>query len=129
MLFGSLIHATFKARPNRFVGLAEVDGRVEECFIANPGRMRELLVPGASVYLKRCESRLRRTRWDLTLVDHGGILSPSTPEFPMMSSRNPSRPVKFPSSTATESTDASSASGTRASTYNLLRAPRMRGSR
>ncbi len=73
MLFGSLTHATFKSRPNRFVGLAEVDGRVEECFIANPGRMRELLVPGASVYLKRFESRLRRTRWDLALVDYRGI--------------------------------------------------------
>ncbi len=73
MLFGSLTHATFKARPNRFVGLVDVDGRVEECFIANPGRMRELLVPGASVYLKRYESRLRRTRWDLALVEHRGI--------------------------------------------------------
>ena len=73
MLFGSLTHVTLKARPNRFVALVEVDGRVEECFMANPGRMRELLVPGASVYLKRCESHLRRTRWNLALVDHGGI--------------------------------------------------------
>ncbi len=47
---------------------------VEECFIANPGRMRELLVPGASVYLRRCEFHLRRTCWDLTLVDHGHFL-------------------------------------------------------
>ena len=73
MLFGSLTHVTLKARPNRFVALVEVDGRVEECFMANPGRMRELLVPRASVYMKRRESHLRRTRCNLALVDHGGI--------------------------------------------------------
>jgi sugar fermentation stimulation protein A len=74
MRFGPLTHATFKTRPNRFLGITETDGHVEEFFIPNPGRLRELLHPGASVYLKRCETRGRRTRWDLALIDHGGVL-------------------------------------------------------
>jgi len=74
MRFGPLTHSTFKTRPNRFLGLAEVDGQVEECFIPNPGRLRALLLPGASVYLGKSEARARRTHWDLSLVDHGGVL-------------------------------------------------------
>jgi len=43
--------ATFLSRPNRFLGIAELDGQRVECFIPNPGRLRELLQPGARVYL------------------------------------------------------------------------------
>ena len=74
MLLSPLTPATFRTRTNRFLGLAEIDGCVEECFIPNPGRMKELLNLGVKVYLRRCESEVRKTRWDLALVDHKGIL-------------------------------------------------------
>jgi len=74
MLFGNLIPATFVARPNRFLGLVDVDGETMECFIPNPGRMRELLYRGARVYLRRCVSESRKTSYDLSLADHDGVL-------------------------------------------------------
>ncbi|OGD58073.1 hypothetical protein A3K78_00425 [Candidatus Bathyarchaeota archaeon RBG_13_52_12] len=74
MLFGALTPATFVARPNRFLGLAEVDGATVECFIPNPGRMRELLFRGARVYLHRCDHSSRKTSYDLTLTEHEGTL-------------------------------------------------------
>jgi sugar fermentation stimulation protein A len=42
-----LIPAEFISRPNRFLGIVRIDGHQTECFIPNPGRMRELLLPNA----------------------------------------------------------------------------------
>lgn len=39
------IPALFVERINRFVVKAEVQGRVEKCYLANPGRLWELLIP------------------------------------------------------------------------------------
>lgn len=38
-------------RPNRFVVIAEVEGREVSCYLANPGRLWELIYPGADVLL------------------------------------------------------------------------------
>jgi sugar fermentation stimulation protein A len=69
-----LIPAVFIERPNRFLGIVEIEGRTTQCFIPNPGRMRELLHPGARVHLLRKESEARKTDYDLALVDHNGVL-------------------------------------------------------
>lgn len=66
--------ATFKARPNRFLGEVETDGGRALCFIPNPGRMEELLHPDAKVYLLERVSEHRKTRFDLVLVDLDGTL-------------------------------------------------------
>lgn len=44
----------FRERPNRFIAMVEVDGKVEKCHVKNTGRCRELLQPGALVYLQDC---------------------------------------------------------------------------
>ncbi|MRJ06562.1 MAG: DNA/RNA nuclease SfsA [Epsilonproteobacteria bacterium] len=41
----------FLHRPNRFVGVVEVEGKENRVHIADTGRLRELLVEGAKVYL------------------------------------------------------------------------------
>jgi len=69
-----LKQAIFTARPNRFLGEVKIDGRRAECYIPNPGRMEELLRPGAEVYIIEKRSEMRKTRWDLVAVRHGGIL-------------------------------------------------------
>jgi len=75
MLFGrELVPATFKARPNRFLGEVEIDGDRVLCFIPNPGRMEELLHPDANVYLLEKPSEHRKTGFDLVLVDLCGTL-------------------------------------------------------
>ena len=76
MRFGPLQQATFKARPNRFLGLAELKGEEVECFVPNPGRLGELLLPDARVYLKPAEGEARKTHFDLALVENsGGLVS------------------------------------------------------
>lgn len=69
-----LIEATLLERPNRFLGVVEMDGREERCFIPNPGRMHELMVSGTTVYLLEKRGEHRKTGYDMTLVDYRGVL-------------------------------------------------------
>lgn len=70
----SLIEAKLLERPNRFLGVVGIDGGEELCFIPNPGRMHELMVHGARVYLLEKRGEHRKTRYDLVLVDYGGVM-------------------------------------------------------
>ncbi|MFB0557629.1 MAG: DNA/RNA nuclease SfsA [Candidatus Bathyarchaeia archaeon] len=69
-----MILATFRERPNRFLGVVDIRGEEALCFIPNPGRMEELFHPGSKVYLMEMSSEARKTRYDLILVDLEGIL-------------------------------------------------------
>ena len=69
-----LIPAEFISRPNRFLGIVRIDGHQTECFIPNPGRMVELLLPNARVYLTPRSPENRKTAYDLSLVDLNGTL-------------------------------------------------------
>lgn len=71
---GLLVPATFLDRPNRFLGNVQINGRHVQCFIPNPGRMKELLHHGAKVYLLERSSEKRKTGHDLVLVDYEGRL-------------------------------------------------------
>ena len=66
------IHAgVFQARPNRFIAHVELSGKTEICHVKNTGRCRELLVPGAAVYLEEAQNPARKTRFDLIAVQKG----------------------------------------------------------
>jgi sugar fermentation stimulation protein A len=68
--------AMFISRPNRFLGICEHQGKCVKCFIPNPGRMNELLYPGAQVYLLERPALKRKTSYDLVLVEsEGGLVS------------------------------------------------------
>ncbi|MCK4399992.1 DNA/RNA nuclease SfsA [Candidatus Bathyarchaeota archaeon] len=69
-----LIEAKLLERPNRFLGVVDIDGREELCFIPNPGRMHELMVPNTGVYLLEKRGEHRKTRYDMVLVDYGDIM-------------------------------------------------------
>ena len=64
----------FIARPNRFIAHVEINGRTEVCHVKNTGRCRELLVPGAAVYLERSDNPARKTKYDLIAVEKDGLL-------------------------------------------------------
>jgi len=68
------IPAKLIARPNRFLGIAELAGKKVQCFIPNPGRMHELMVPGTKVYLIYKPGEHRKTDYDLTLVEYNNTL-------------------------------------------------------
>ena len=63
--------ATFLARPNRFIAHVELAGEPVVCHVKNTGRCRELLVPGAEVWLEKGSNPGRKTAWDLIAVQKG----------------------------------------------------------
>lgn len=74
MRYGKVAKGVFLARPNRFVAHIELDGVVEVCHVKNTGRCRELLAPGAVVYLEKTANPARKTRYDLIAVEKNGLL-------------------------------------------------------
>lgn len=71
MQYGEVRQAHFLERPNRFIAHVELEGETVVCHVKNTGRCRELLVPGATVYLERGTNPARRTAWDLIAVEEG----------------------------------------------------------
>ena len=69
MRYERICPGRFLARPNRFIAHVEVEGRTEVCHVKNTGRCRELLVPGALVYLEESTNPARKTRFDLVAVE------------------------------------------------------------
>ena len=74
MRYGNIVRGRFLARPNRFVAHVALEGRTETCHVKNTGRCRELLAPGAAVYLEASANPRRKTRWDLVAVEKGDLL-------------------------------------------------------
>lgn len=74
MQYPNICRAQFVARPNRFVARVLRDGTEETVHVKNTGRCRELLVPGATVYLAEGHNPNRKTRYDLVAVEKGPLL-------------------------------------------------------
>ena len=74
MRYAQVVPAKFLARPNRFIAQVELEGRVETVHVKNTGRCRELLVPGAQVYLEKAQNPARKTPYDLIAVQKGSRL-------------------------------------------------------
>lgn len=72
MRYERVTPARFLDRPNRFIAHVELDGHEETVHVKNTGRCRELLIPGARVYLSDAgEGARRKTRYDLIAVEKG----------------------------------------------------------
>ena len=72
---GELEQARFVDRPNRFAAVVERLGTRVLAHVPNSGRMSELLVPSAKVFITPAAGvSTRKTRYDLTLVEHRGRL-------------------------------------------------------
>lgn len=74
MRYPNIHKATFLRRPNRFVAQVEWEGAEVTVHVKNTGRCRELLVPGATVYLVRSDDPNRKTAFDLVAVEKGELL-------------------------------------------------------
>lgn len=62
-------------RPNRFLAIVQMDsGKRVKAFVADPGRLKELLFPGSKVFLAYASKEGRRTDYDLSLVENGNQL-------------------------------------------------------
>lgn len=93
MKYEKIIKGNFIERPNRFVAVVEADGEVQKVHVKNTGRCKELLLPGATVYLEDFKERMgtRKMRFSLVGVEkitERGILSIN------MDSQAPNKVVK-----------------------------------
>jgi len=70
---GKILNGSFKERLNRFSALIKLRGEEVKCFLPNPGRLKELLIPDAEVFLKEIKSRDRLTNYDLIAIKHGNV--------------------------------------------------------
>ena len=74
MRYSNITRGTFLDRPNRFIAQMELDGRRETVHVKNTGRCRELLLPGAEVWLTAPGTEGRKTKYDLVTVRKGNGL-------------------------------------------------------
>ena len=75
MKYPNITRGEFIDRPNRFIAHVKTEGRTETVHVKNTGRCRELLLPGAEVWLTAPGTAGRKTKYDLVAVrKHNGIL-------------------------------------------------------
>lgn len=72
MEYQTIVQAKFIERVNRFVAYVELSGKSEKVHVKNTGRCRELLRPGANVYLAVSDNPGRSTAYDLVAVEKAG---------------------------------------------------------
>ena len=76
MKYENICKGNFIARPNRFIAEVLIDEKKERAHVKNTGRCRELLIPGAEVYLEDFDGRMgtRKMRYSLIGVKKGEVL-------------------------------------------------------
>ncbi len=68
-----IVKATFLRRPNRFVVLCRLGKSNVRAYLPNPGRLRELLLPGCSLFLLGAEAgKMRSTDFTVVAVERKG---------------------------------------------------------
>jgi sugar fermentation stimulation protein A len=70
--FGQTEKAFFISRPNRFIIACSLNGATVNAFLPNPGRLLELLLPGAPVHLERVKDPSRDLHFTAVAVEREG---------------------------------------------------------
>lgn len=71
MKYKNIVEGQFESRPNRFIAYVTMNGQREKVHVKNTGRCKELLLPGAAVYLDKSDNAQRSTAYDLVAVKKG----------------------------------------------------------
>ncbi len=87
-LASGLIEAEFVERPNRFLSKVRIDGEVHASHVPDPGRLKELLFPGARVLVEPKTGAERKTKFATVMVYSGD-------ELISINSQLPNRFVRF----------------------------------
>ena len=70
-----LIQAKFIERPNRFITIIEINGIQHRSHLADPGRLKELLIPGSDLMVRKAPiDSGRKTKYSTVMVKHKGQL-------------------------------------------------------
>ncbi len=83
-----LMEAEFIARPNRFLSKVKIDGKIHDSHVPDPGRLQELLIPGARVLVEPKSGPKRKTKYATVMVYAGD-------ELISINSQLPNRFVRF----------------------------------
>ena len=70
--FGPTEKAIFINRPNRFVVVCSLNGKTLKAFLPNPGRLWELLLPGAVLYLEKSLQPERKLPYTVVAIEREG---------------------------------------------------------
>lgn len=73
MKYKNVVTGKFLSRPNRFIAKVEIDQKEETVHVKNTGRCRELLLPGARIWLEKSDNPNRKTAYDLFGVYKEGL--------------------------------------------------------
>ncbi|TFG65227.1 MAG: DNA/RNA nuclease SfsA [Spirochaetales bacterium] len=100
-LFSPGLEASFVSRPNRFLVVAKYKGRLVRAHCPNPGRVQEILLPGAPLLLSRAEAPLsggpsRKTEYTLEAARYKGKIIPLYSGKANLITRNLVIPSLFP---------------------------------
>ncbi|MBT4143862.1 MAG: DNA/RNA nuclease SfsA [Candidatus Marinimicrobia bacterium] len=57
---GPLISAKFVSRPNRFITIVDVEGKQAKSHLADPGRLKEILIPGVELLIRPAPKKSER---------------------------------------------------------------------
>ncbi len=68
MKYKRIVSGKFIERQNRFIAQVEIAGKIETVHVKNTGRCKELLLPGAEVFLEKSDNPSRKTLYDLVAV-------------------------------------------------------------
>ena len=71
MTYDNIHEAVFLDRPNRFIAHVLLNGQTQVCHVKNTGRCRELLLPGAEIFVQHSANPARKTAYDLIAVRKG----------------------------------------------------------
>tara|TARA_A100001037_G_C15153065_1_gene640956 strand:- start:636 stop:1334 length:699 start_codon:yes stop_codon:yes gene_type:complete len=72
---GPLLEAIFIERPNRFITIVEIEGKKYQSHLADPGRLKELLIPGAELLVRPAPNNSdRKTKYSTIMVRQEGQL-------------------------------------------------------
>lgn len=74
MKYDKVQEGIFIKRPNRFLAHVMIEEKEEICHVKNTGRLGELLLPGAKVYVTKHDDPKRKTKFSLIAVEKDNIL-------------------------------------------------------
>lgn len=66
-----MLEGRFISRPNRFLAVVDLQEKRVEAHLPDPGRLRELLIPGRRVWVRSAQGSGRKTRYTLAMVESG----------------------------------------------------------
>ncbi len=72
MEYTGVTEGIFLKRRNRFIADVMIGGREERAHVKNTGRLAEIFLPGARVFLQHSDDPRRKTAWDLVAAECGG---------------------------------------------------------